>query len=167
MKLESKGNKTLVQKIEEQDGYLLLHFGEPPADVGKIKFVNCVAHQQNEILFCKWRDNEIWVLPGGRVDPGETAEAAAHRELLEKTGATLKDLEVLCYIHCFMFNLEYWGIAYFGEIKELGKPLDLNEVSEASLFSHFPENPSKSGPFGNENKALYLAATRKLSEARD
>ena len=153
----------MIQKIEEQDGYMFLHFGKPPADVGEIEFVSCLAHQQNQILFCKWRDNDIWTLPGGRVEPGETTEEAVHRELLEETGATLNNLEVLCYIHCFMYNLEYWGIAYLGEINELGSPLDLNEVSEANLFPDIPENPSKSGPFGNQNKALYLAAMRKLA----
>ena len=153
----------MVQKIEEQDGHMFLHFGNSPENVGKIEFVNCVAHQQNQILFCKWRDNNIWVLPGGRVDPGETAEETAHRELLEETGATLKNLEVLCYIHCFMYGLEYWGIAYLGEIETLGTPSDLNEVSEAKLFSDFPENLSKSGPFANENRALYQEAIRRLS----
>lgn len=157
----------MVQKIEEQDGYMLLHFGEPPENVGKIEFVSCVAHQQNQILFCKWQDNDFWIIPGGRVDSGETAEETAHRELLEETGATLKNIEVLCYMHCFMYNLEYWGIAYFGEIEALGTPLDFEEVSDASLFSYFPENPSEPGPFGNQSKALYLAAMRKLSEAKD
>ena len=157
----------LVQKIEEQDGQMFLYFGEPPANVGKIKFINCVAHQQNQILFCKWRDTGIWVLPSGRVEQGETAEEATHRELLEETGATLRNLEVLCYVHCFMYNLEYWGIAYWGEIKTLGNPTDLNEVSEAELFSSFPENPGNPGPFENECKALYAAVMRKLSETKD
>ena len=80
----------MVQRIEEQDGHMFLHFGDPPENIGKIEFVNCVAHQQNQILFCKWRDNDIWVIPSGRVEPGETTEEAAHRELLEETGATLK-----------------------------------------------------------------------------
>ena len=157
----------MVQKIEEQDGHMFLYFRDPPADVGHIEFVNCVAYQQNRILFCKWRDENIWVIPGGRVEPGETIEETAHRELLEETGATLKNLEVLCYIHCFMFNLEYWGIAYLGEIEALGNPLDLNEVSESKLFSFFPENSFKQGPFANENKALYRAATCKLSETEN
>ena len=157
----------MVQKIEEQDGHMFLYFRELPADVGEIEFVNCLAHQQNQILFCKWRDNDIWTLPGGRAEPGETAEETAHRELLEETGATLKNLEVLCYIHCFMYNLEYWGIAYLGEIEALGTPFDLEEVSEARLFSHFPENPSKPGPFENQSRALYLAAMHKLSKPKD
>ena len=157
----------MVQRIEEQDGYMFLHFSDPPENIGKIEFVNCVAHQQSQILCCKWRDTDIWVLPGGRVNPGETAEETAHRELLEETGATLKNLEVLCYIHCFMYNLEYWGIAYLGEIETLGTTSDLDEVSEAKLFTDFPENLSNPGPFGNQSKALHQAAMRKLSETKN
>jgi 8-oxo-dGTP pyrophosphatase MutT (NUDIX family) len=71
----------MVQRIEEKDGYMLLYFGNPPENIGQIEFVNCVAYQQNRILFCKWRDDDIWVLPGGRIEPEETVEEALHREL--------------------------------------------------------------------------------------
>ncbi len=85
----------MVQKIEERDGYMLLYFDDPPKNVGQFKFVNCLAYQQNQILFCKWRDEDIWVLPGGRIESEETTEEALHRELMEETGATLKNFEVL------------------------------------------------------------------------
>lgn len=55
---------------------------------------------------CIWRDGKVlliqrakppvglWSLPGGHVEFGETALAAAHREVLEETGVTahLRDL---------------------------------------------------------------------------
>lgn len=153
----------MVQKISEEKGYMFLHFGEPPAEIGRITFVSCLAYRDDRILFCKWRDTGIWALPGGRLEPGEAAEAAAHRELFEETGATWRGMEVLCYLHCFMFDLEYWGIAYFGEIRELGSPLDLNEVSEAKLLPCYPKNSAKRNPFENQSRALYTAALCKLS----
>ena len=36
------------------------------------------------------RDQDAWQMPQGGVDPGETCEAAAYRELWEETGVTEK-----------------------------------------------------------------------------
>jgi len=39
-----------------------------------------------KVLIAKRIKPPLWSLPGGRIEPGETPEAAAMRELLEETG---------------------------------------------------------------------------------
>jgi 8-oxo-dGTP diphosphatase len=42
------------------------------------------------VLVIRRQDVPIWVLPGGGIDPGETAEEAVVREVLEETGYIVK-----------------------------------------------------------------------------
>jgi ADP-ribose pyrophosphatase YjhB (NUDIX family) len=44
------------------------------------------ARGGEEILLMQRRDNGMWGLPGGHVDPGESVAQAAQREVLEETG---------------------------------------------------------------------------------
>lgn len=41
---------------------------------------------KTQILLILRRDVDIWVLPGGGIDPGETPEQAMTREILEESG---------------------------------------------------------------------------------
>ncbi len=150
-----------VERIAEARGTVVLYFGERPAALDRVTFVSCVAYHRGDVLFCKWRDTGVWVLPGGRLEAAEAPVAAAERELLEETGARWRDVQVLCYLHCFMFDAEYWGIAYVGEVETLGDRLDRAEVSAVRAFSAFPKNNGAASPFENQNRALYAAAMRR------
>ena len=47
---------------------------------------------QHEVLLMRmvfpWRNEDLWILPGGGIEPGEDAQSSAAREVLEETGAT-------------------------------------------------------------------------------
>ena len=45
---------------------------------------------KTEVLLIKRRDIPVWVLPGGGLDPGESPEEGAIRELYEETGFNSK-----------------------------------------------------------------------------
>lgn len=52
--------------------------------------VNVAVIQAGQILLIKREDFEVWCLPGGHIDPGESVAQAAIRETLEETGLEVK-----------------------------------------------------------------------------
>ncbi|KID32096.1 NUDIX domain-containing protein [Prauserella rugosa] len=57
-----------------------------------------VRDEQRRVLLglrAKHGEPVVWCLPGGAVDPGESFEQAAVRELAEETGLTAKSAEVV------------------------------------------------------------------------
>ncbi len=52
-------------------------------------------HKGGKLLLQKRKDNGLWAMHGGALEPGESAEDAAMRELKEETGLTALRLELL------------------------------------------------------------------------
>ncbi|MCG8923877.1 NUDIX hydrolase [Lentzea sp. CC55] len=61
-----------------------------PSSNRTIRCVGAIAHDSNGRLLLVRRANPpgegMWSVPGGRVEPGETDEAAVTREVFEETG---------------------------------------------------------------------------------
>jgi 8-oxo-dGTP pyrophosphatase MutT (NUDIX family) len=85
-----------------------------------------VLNDKNELLFLKRKIKEdynpgMWELPGGKVNPGDTAENATDREVLEESGLVVVPLTKLCSIYSKrVVEGRYKGIGYL-EITKIGK----------------------------------------------
>ena len=58
------------------------NFPQHPADSVQV----VILDRDRGVLLQKREDFRIWSLPGGKIEPGESPEAAAVREVLEETG---------------------------------------------------------------------------------
>jgi 8-oxo-dGTP pyrophosphatase MutT (NUDIX family) len=81
-------------------------------------------------------DSEAWELPAGMVDPGETLEEAAVRELLEETGYVAKTLTYLNYYYPSngSSNQEFYMFVATG-LSQQTQTFDTNEIVELRWFA--------------------------------
>jgi 8-oxo-dGTP diphosphatase len=68
----------------------------PRTDPKKIECIaRGVATRAGRLLLCRSREHHLAYLPGGHVEPGETARQALAREFLEETGLKVRAGEFL------------------------------------------------------------------------
>lgn len=104
---------------------------------------NVVIIRSNQVLLVRRTDFDIWALPGGGVDNGESIEFAAIREIKEEAGLDIS-IEALVGI----YSKPKWvnggdNVIVFRGVSENNKPTPDNyEVSECKFFNidSLPEN---------------------------
>lgn len=67
--------------------------------VGQMPIVTCsagvlIVNSQNQLLLLHRTDNDTWGLPGGVLEPGESLEETARREVKEETGLEIGKLKL-------------------------------------------------------------------------
>lgn len=100
----------------------------------QMAFAVVMAHYQDQWIFCRHKERTTWEIPGGHIEPGETALQAAERELREETGAVSFTLTPVC-----AYGITRYGLVCFAEIGELG-PLPDMEIGEIMLSHVLPRN---------------------------
>ena len=102
----------------------------------------------------------LWSLPGGHIEPGETARAAAQREVLEETGVEV-EIDALVDVHdVILRNAEgalsaHYLIAVFCGRWRRGEP---NAGSDASLARFVPLGDVEGLPLTDGAAALIRRA---------
>jgi len=77
-----------------------------------------------------------WEVPAGRVEPGETPEDAAQRELAEEAGLRATHLEPLGHFHPSNGSSNQEFVLFIARgIEQIGAIQDTNEVDDAQWFS--------------------------------
>ena len=56
----------------------------------KLKYSVIAAQYRGKWIFCRHKARTTWEIPGGHIEPGETSDQAAFRELWEETGLTAR-----------------------------------------------------------------------------
>ncbi|MCR2802779.1 NUDIX domain-containing protein [Paenibacillus soyae] len=123
-----------------------------------------LAFQEDAIVLTELHDRG-WDIPGGHVEPGESVEDAARRELYEETGAHVGALEQLGYMKIELFGERPSGysypfpnsymVFYWGKVTKVDEVQVNKEVRGRGMFR--PEQAIQV-PWVRENEGLYREA---------
>ncbi|MFC6733019.1 NUDIX hydrolase [Haladaptatus sp. DYSN1] len=97
-----------------------------------------------KLLLCRHEGVDLWVLPGGEIDPGESFLEAARRELAEEAGveATYDGLALVTKITVRCGGYETWGVLpVFAARAETTNPEVCDpddEISDVKWFDAIP-----------------------------
>ncbi|MBQ9747324.1 MAG: NUDIX domain-containing protein [Clostridia bacterium] len=118
--------------------YIRYHYLDEYPD-HMLKYVVIVSRYRGQWVLCRHRERATWEIPGGHIEPGESALDAARRELFEETGATRYELTPV-NIYAVKGKVDYtMGLLCFAELWELGAIPEGSEIAEVAFFDALPQ----------------------------
>jgi ADP-ribose pyrophosphatase len=111
--------------------YFSVHHPRPAVGILALERGRALLIRQYRVLIGR----EVWAIPAGGVDAGETAEAAAGRELLEETGYAAAALRpFLSYFPTCGSSDQRFEIFLASGMSRRQRQFDRNEVMEVRWF---------------------------------
>lgn len=141
-------NEVLVDGVWEQRYWFQLKPNrrmesrtDAPGTMGGYKYVVVLSFYEGRILLSRHKERETWETQGGHIEPGESPENAARRELFEESGAVDFDMEPVCdYFARDKDDLSFaTGMVFRAEIRKL-REIPHSEMVEVRSFARLPEN---------------------------
>jgi 8-oxo-dGTP pyrophosphatase MutT (NUDIX family) len=131
------GQRLVVQREASPDVAKLI-YGERIGKLAKLTPA-CAAvildPTRQSVLLTRRSDNGLWCLPGGAMDPGESAAEACAREVLEETGLVVR-VGRLDRIIEYADGNRRQGLTLSFEAEPIGGELGLSdETTEVGYFS--------------------------------
>lgn len=107
------------------------------ADPTGLKYVIIISKFRNEWVFVRNKLRDTWEIPGGHIEPNETPDYAASRELMEETGALEFNIHAVSDYSVEIEGIITTGRLYYAQIIKLGN-LPEFEIAEVILLDHLP-----------------------------
>jgi len=102
-----------------------------------LTYVVMGARYRGQWIFVRHRERITWELPAGHIEPGESPDQAAVRELYEETGAVRSNLKILSDYSVTVKEKVEYGRFYNAEVLEL-EPLPDHEIAEIKMVTELP-----------------------------
>jgi 8-oxo-dGTP diphosphatase len=111
----------------------------PPGSVptSKLTYVVMGASFQGKWIFVRHRDRITWEMPAGHIEPGESADQTAVRELYEEAGVVRSTLTHLCDYRVTANGKSEFGRLYRALVEEMEPELE-HETGEVLLTTALP-----------------------------
>lgn len=115
-------------------------FFDPAYEPGTTLTYSVISARYNsKWVFVRHCKRTTWEVAGGHIEQGETSHQAAHRELMEETGALKFDLDCVATYSVTIDGITGWGRLYYAEIHEIGPIPEGSEIGEVMFSSTLPE----------------------------
>lgn len=150
----------IVKGLKGVSGEIEVHLSpEAAGDLEDVIGGFVVPFEGGRLLMCKHTRRKSWEFPGGRKEPGETAEACIRREAQEEAGIRLKHLRPLGYYTMEKAGDKKKACIYTAEVDDYVERPEWSEMDEVALFKELPDDIS----YKDDVYAMVLEYIRNVS----